>query len=386
MSRVLAVFIARLEIMSKRPRPTEPKGDGKGDSKGGGASRTAQRDKEAEEYQEYLEKAGAEFTKRFSTRPPFLASTRTLNFKKVIGRGSFGVVQLALSETSGEFVAVKMLDKSFLVRSGQVKHALNELKISYAMDFPFVLNTKQFHHDNSYLYFVMPFMAGGDMFSHIRRQQRFTEDVARFYAAQMTLTLEYMHFLKLVHRDVKPENILIDEEGYIKVMDFGFTKYVEGRAYTTVGTPEYMAPELFLNTGYNEGVDWWALGILIFEMCAGSTPFAHRNKARLHERIIAGKYDTPKTFSPGLDHLLRNLIQKDLTKRLGTLKNGAADIKNHRWFRAISWTDVFDRKVKPEFVPEIREPGDLSNFLPEKSDFEMNITEVDKYREYFKDF
>ncbi|KAJ8878681.1 hypothetical protein PR048_019266 [Dryococelus australis] len=348
--------------------------------------KSTKRAQEAKEHDEYLEHAREEFKKTYCTMPPFLGSLRTLKAMKVIGSGTFGTVQLAINEVSGEYVAIKIMTKEFLVRTGQVRHAHNELKISYALNFPFVLNTVQFHHDNSYLYFVMPFISGGDMFSHLRRQGQFSEDLARFYAAQVTLTLEYMHFLQLVHRDVKPENILIDERGYLKVMDFGFTKYFKGRGFTTVGTPEYMAPELFLSSGYSFSVDWWAMGVLIFEMCAGYTPFSDRYKARLHERIASGVYESPKTFSPSLEHLLRNLIQIDVTKRYGTLKNGASDIKNHRWFRAINWPDILHRRVKPLFVPEVLAPGDVSHFLPESQDLKLEISDVDKYREFFRDF
>uniref|UniRef100_A0ABI7XLI8 cAMP-dependent protein kinase n=4 Tax=Felidae TaxID=9681 RepID=A0ABI7XLI8_FELCA len=292
---------------------------------------------------EFLAKAKEDFLKKWENPTPNNAGLEDFERKKTLGTGSFGRVMLVKHKVTEQYYAMKILDKQ---------------------------------KDNSNLYMVMEYVPGGEMFSHLRRIGRFSEPHARFYAAQIVLTFEYLHSLDLIYRDLKPENLLIDHQGYIQVTDFGFAKRVKGRTWTLCGTPEYLAPEIILSKGYNKAVDWWALGVLIYEMAAGYPPFFADQPIQIYEKIVSGKVRFPSHFSSDLKDLLRNLLQVDLTKRFGNLKNGVSDIKTHKWFATTDWIAIYQRKVEAPFIPKFRGSGDTSNFDDyEEEDIRVSITE-----------
>ncbi|VDP68371.1 unnamed protein product [Echinostoma caproni] len=249
---------------------------------------------------------------------------------KTLGTGSFGRVMLVRHKQNQKYYAMKILEKQKVVKLKQVEHTLNEKTILQAINFPFLVSMEFSFKDNTNLYMVLDFVSGGEMFSYLRRVQKFSEDDARFYASQVVLAFEYLHFFDLIYRDLKPENLLIDGSGYLK--------------------------------GYNKAVDWWALGILIYEMACGYPPFFADQPIQIYEKIVAGKVRFPAHVSSELKNLLKQLLQTDLTKRFGNLKNGVNDIKCHKWFRPINWVSIYRKEVSAPYIPPCKGPGDASNF------------------------
>lgn len=336
----------------------------------------------SEFFQRLNEKSKEDFEEKWRSPSAVVASLDDFDRMKTLGTGSFGRVMLVQYKTSKDFYAMKILDKQKIVKLQQVEHTLNEKKILHAINYPFVVGLKFHFKDNTNLYMLMEFVTGGEMFSHLRRLGRFSEPHSRFYAAQILLTLDYLHNLDLIYRDLKPENLLIEQTGYVKVTDFGFAKRVKGRTWTLCGTPEYLAPEIILSKGYNKAVDWWALGILIFEMSAGYPPFFADQPLQIYEKIVSGKIRFPSHFSSDLKELLKSMLQVDLSKRFGNMKNGVGDIKHSKWFGDTDWVGIYNKKLTSPFIPKIKGAGDTSNF----DDYEEEVIRVASTERCAKEF
>lgn len=184
------------------------------------------------------------------------------------------------------------------------------------------------------------------------------------------MCFEYLHKKNIVFRDLKPENVLIAPDGYLKLTDFGFAKILnEGRTFTICGTPEYIAPEVILNQGHGKPVDWWTLGILIYEMHVGIDPFSDEDVMGIYKNILKGKVLFPSSFDKDAKSLVKHLLVADLSKRYGCLKNGnlennlgVYDIKEHRWFKNLKWDELIEKNVRPPYIPTIKHAGDVSKF------------------------
>ncbi|KAF1799104.1 camp-dependent protein kinase [Mucor lusitanicus] len=306
---------------------------------------------------------------------------------RTLGTGSFGRVHLAQSRHNGRYYAIKVLKKAEVVRLKQVEHTNSEKSILESAANPFMVNLWGTFQDDINLYMVMDYVPGGELFSILRKNQRFPDHVAKFYAAEVLLAIEYFHSKDIIYRDLKPENLLLDSQGHIKITDFGFAKHVPDITWTLCGTPDYLAPEVIQSKGYGMAVDWWSLGILIFEMLAGHPPFYDDDHLKLYEKILQGKIKWPAYFDPHAKDLLKRLLTPDLSRRYGNLKGGADDIKNHKWFSGVDFVRVANRQVRSPYVPNIRGEGDASHFdrYPETSE-KYGMPGPDPYHDKFSEF
>ncbi|KAL9645259.1 hypothetical protein ABK040_002459 [Willaertia magna] len=287
---------------------------------------------------------------------------------QIIGTGSFGCVRIV--KRKNNFYAMKIMKKYEIIKKKQVEHIKSEkIVLEKIINHPFIIKLFKTFQDDNYLYMVMEFANGGELFSHLRRCGQFPNDVAKFYAAEIIIAVEYLHSKNIIYRDLKPENILLDKEGHLKITDFGFAKVLsekENRAWTFCGTPEYMAPEIINQKGHGKGVDWWALGILIYEMLVGYPPFhdeeRNENPMKLCTKILTDKVQYPNFLDPAAIDLIEQLLNKDKVKRLGCLKGGAKDIKNHVWFRGVDWS-VLEVRGYPAPIPiKVSSEGDSRYF------------------------
>lgn len=229
---------------------------------------------------------------------------------KVIGRGSFGKVCLVEHKPTKEVYAMKSLKKDILIEQEQIENTLLEKKILQEIDHPLLCGLKFCFQTLERIYFVMPFLSGGELFQHLRKYRTFDEEKVRFYGAQIALGLDYLHKKGIVYRDLKPENILMEETGYLRLADFGMAKELkEGeKAMSFCGTPEYLAPEIITGEGHNQSADWWSFGILLYEMLCGLPPFYAENLERMYDLIKGGALRFPRKIQLSKDAI--DLITK----------------------------------------------------------------------------
>ncbi|ORC92703.1 protein kinase A catalytic subunit [Trypanosoma theileri] len=285
-----------------------------------------------------------------------------LEMGETIGTGTFGRVRLCKHKGTGRYLALKILKKQEILRMKQVDHILAESSILQEVNHPFIVNMLKGFMDDDRLYILLEYVVGGELFSHLRKAGKFPNDVAKFYSAEVVLAFEYLHSCNIVYRDLKPENLLLDAQGNIKITDFGFAKRVNERTFTLCGTPEYLAPEVIQSKGHNKAVDWWALGILLYEMLVGYPPFFDESPFKIYEKILEGKLQFPRWVELRARDLIKNLLALDPTKRLGSLKRGAQDVKRHKFYSGVDWDVVLEKKVPPPIPVRLTKDGDTRYF------------------------
>ncbi|XP_041978060.1 serine/threonine-protein kinase N [Aricia agestis] len=285
----------------------------------------------------------------------------------VLGRGHFGKVILSQYKPTNEYFAIKALKKGDIIARDEVDSLLSEKRIfevANAIRHPFLVNLFACFQTEQHVCFVMEYAAGGDLMMHIHADV-FTEPRAVFYAACVVLGLQYLHENNIIYRDLKLDNLLLDTEGYVKIADFGLCKEGMGwgdRTGTFCGTPEFLAPEVLTETSYTRAVDWWGLGVLIFEMLVGESPFPGEDEGEVFDSIVNDEVRYPRTLSLESIALMRRLLRKNPERRLGSSERDAEDVKKQAFFRNVEWEQLLLRKVKPPFVPTINNLEDVSNF------------------------
>ena len=291
---------------------------------------------------------------------------------KVLGTGAFGKVSLVYNEELKRYFAMKALKKEYIKKYQQTKHTKEERKILETIDYPFISKLYYAFQTKKSLYMITEFMAGGEMFHHLHDCGHFDENRTRFYIAELVLAIDHLHKHNILYRDLKPENILLDEIGHIKLTDFGLSKIMNNiekdKTYTVCGTPVYVAPEVLTGQGYDKLVDWWSLGVLLYEFLAGYSPYREA-KNRVDIKIYKKKLKQDPLISNTAFDLITKLCQPNVRLRLG--KN-SKDIKNHKFFESIDWVKLEKKEITPPFKPKIRYQGDVRNF--DKMFTDMPIT------------
>lgn len=289
---------------------------------------------------------------------------------RLLGKGTFGQVYQVRKKDTMRIYAMKVLSKKVIVKKNEIAHTIGERNIlvrTASKSSPFIVGLKFSFQTPTDLYLVTDFMSGGELFWHLQKEGRFTEDRAKFYIAELVLALEYLHDNDIVYRDLKPENILLDANGNIALCDFGLSKAdLKDRTNTFCGTTEYLAPELLMDeTGYTKMVDFWSLGVLIFEMCCGWSPFFASDNQKMYQKIAFGKVKFPRdVLSPEGRSFVKGLLNRNPKHRLGAIDDGR-ELRAHPFFNDIDWEAVRQKKIPPPFKPHLISETDTSNFDPE---------------------
>lgn len=290
-----------------------------------------------------------------------------LHLITVLGTGTFGMVWLAQDRRTERTFALKRLQRAQIVLFKQQDNVMNEKLVMQQASHPFILKLYRTFRDSQYLYMLVELVQGGELFTLLHNQAagKLANPQARFYASCVIDALLYLHSLSIAYRDLKPENLMIDTDGFIKVVDLGFAKRIRQKTYTLCGTPEYLAPELVLQKGHNRAVDYWALGVLIFEMLTGSSPFAdHRRNDQISicRNIVRLRYDFPRWFPNEAKNMVQRLLKRHPHERLGMSRDGAADFRAHPWLKHTDWEKLRAKELESPWKPTVENNLDVSNF------------------------
>lgn len=284
---------------------------------------------------------------------------------KTLGKGTFGKVILGREKRNGNLYAIKILKKEVIVAKDEVEHTMTENRVLQKTKHPFLTFMKYSFEDKDRFYFVMEFACGGELFFHLQKVKTFSEDRTRFYGAEIVSALQYLHENDIVYRDIKLENLLLDKDGHVRIADFGLCKEdisFGDKTKTFCGTPEYLAPEVLDDNDYGRSVDWWGLGVVMYEMMCGRLPFFNKDHEKLFELILTSSVRYPAKISDEAKSLLSGLLIKNPSQRLGGGPEDAKEIIRHPFFAPIDWVALYEKRIEPPFKPEVTSETDTSYF------------------------
>jgi len=275
----------------------------------------------------------------------------------VIGRGSFGKVMQVRHKKDGKIYAMKVMRKDAIIAKNQVTHTRDEKNILQSIRHPFIVNLNYAFQTKDKLYMILDYVNGGELFYHLKKEGKFSEERVRMYAAEIASALIHLHTHGIIYRDLKPENILLDRTGHIVITDFGLSKEVpkDDATHTFCGTPEYLAPEVLRGQGHSYPVDWWSLGTLIYEMLTGLPPFYSKHINVMYQKILNAQLTFPSFISDNAKSLLEGLLTRDVDKRLG-----GESVKQHPFFAEINWDELEARKIPAPWIPPVRDAMDTT--------------------------
>jgi len=285
-----------------------------------------------------------------------------------LGVGGFGRVELVMigDDSKKRSFALKQMKKSQIVETRQQQHIMSEKEIMEESDCQFIVKLFKTFKDRKYLYMLMESCLGGELWTILRDRGNFDDSTSRFYTSCVVEAFDYLHSRGIIYRDLKPENLLLDEFGYVKLVDFGFAKKLQvGRkTWTFCGTPEYVAPEVILNKGHDISADYWSLGVLMFELLTGTPPFTGTDPMKTYNIILKGidAIDFPRNITARAKELIKKLCRDNSAERLGYQKGGIRDIQKHKWFDGFNWEGLRQRTLNPPILPTIQSHLDTSNF------------------------
>ncbi|CAE7222535.1 egl-4 [Symbiodinium sp. CCMP2456] len=307
----------------------------------------------------------------------------------LLGCGGFGAVELVEHVSTGETYALKALSKGYVVKSGMQQSVMSEKNVQLMCDSPFIVKLFETYNGSQTLYFLLELALGGELYATYNKKGLFgKEPHAKFYLAGVVLAFEHLHSKKIVFRDLKPENLLLNEQGRVKLTDMGLAKVIIGKTYTTCGTPDYFAPELIASTGHTHAVDWWTCGILLFELLSGHPPFESAYPMQIYQKVTKGinKVTFPPKCKGAAEDLVRSLCKKDPSERLPMKKGGVANLKKHTFFKGFDWQAFEKQSMEPPYKPQVKNKKDIGNFHARKDDLPPQVPYKDDGSGWDKDF